>query len=183
MQFTDKLLPKNLYGGYLKPEGVIVHYMSAINADKIGLDNSDPYDVDVCIDILKYYKVSAHVLIDRFGRKYRCVPFDRIAWHAGASLLNGRAKCNDWCLSVELLSTGKPGIDGVPAYEIYQLESCIELLQDWQRQFGIEKRNVAGHDLVRQNAIDAGVLIRGQPPAKKYDPGPHFPWHRVAEAL
>src|SRR5690606_13911019 len=66
VNYVQKILPKECYGWNrpaLLPEGIVDHYISAINANVLGLDNSDPFDIDVCIEILKYYHFSAHILI------------------------------------------------------------------------------------------------------------------------
>jgi AmpD protein len=47
-------------------------------------------------------KVSAHCLIDRDGRVTQYVPFDQRAWHAGQSTFDGRERCNDFSVGIEL---------------------------------------------------------------------------------
>ena len=47
---------------------------------------------------LKGLRVSAHLLIDRLGALTQFVSFDRRAWHAGVSCLEGRERCNDLSL-------------------------------------------------------------------------------------
>jgi N-acetyl-anhydromuramyl-L-alanine amidase AmpD len=190
MEFIQRILPTNCYGSNpakhpdLVPSGIINHFISAIDAHKIGLDSSDPYDVDVCIEILKYYKISAHTLICRKGNVYQLVPFNKQAWHAGESLLNGRPRCNEWCLSIEHISTGKPSIDGDPAYPEPQILASIDVHRYWARKYGIRQKDVAGHEHIRDAARRGGILTRaGEVPAKKHDPGPHFPWARVLEVV
>jgi N-acetyl-anhydromuramyl-L-alanine amidase AmpD len=185
MQFIQKPLPPECYSKYtLEPEGGLAHFISGIDAHKISLANPDPFDVDLCINILKYYKFSAHVLMDRAGILYQLMPFNRRAWHAGESLLNGREKCNDWCLSVEIISTGQP-YKGQPAYTEAQVLSTVRLFSYWKQNHPkITDETISGHDTVRRNAIVAGIKTsKGKTPDIKYDPGPNFPWLRIREAI
>lgn len=45
-------------------------------------------------------KVSYHCLINRDGTRCRMVPDTEIAWHAGASVFQGRSRCNDFLLGL-----------------------------------------------------------------------------------
>ena len=47
-------------------------------------------------------RVSAHCLISREGQVTQFVPFSKRAWHAGQSILDGREKCNDFSIGIEL---------------------------------------------------------------------------------
>ena len=47
-------------------------------------------------------RVSAHCLIRRDGHIIQFVPFNHSAWHAGLSSFQGRAKCNDYSIGIEL---------------------------------------------------------------------------------
>lgn len=185
MDFIQRLLPENCYGSNplkyadLVPGGIIDHYISATGAAQIGLSNKDPFSVDVCIEILKHYRISAHILIDRLGNKYQMVPFNKQAWHAGESLLSGRERCNQWTIGIEHISTGEPFGDE-PAYTEPQIISSIEAHEYLAIKYGIRQKNVAGHDHVRDAARRAGILTKdNKTPAKKYDPGPLFPWERI----
>jgi N-acetyl-anhydromuramyl-L-alanine amidase AmpD len=185
MQFIQKPLPQECYSKHiLIPEGAIAHFISGTGADRIGLANPDPFDVDLCINILKFYKFSAHVLIARDGTPYQLVPFDRRAWHAGESLLAGRPSCNDWCLSAEIISTGEP-YKGQPAYTEAQILTTVRLFNYWKQNHPkITDETISGHDTVRRNAIAAGIKTsKGKTPDIKRDPGPNFPWLRIREAI
>lgn len=50
-------------------------------------------------------RVSAHCLIRRDGEIVQYVPFDQRAWHAGVSLYQGRERCNDFSIGIELEGT------------------------------------------------------------------------------
>ncbi len=49
--------------------------------------------------------MSAHCLIRRDGEIVQYVPFDQRAWHAGVSLYQGRDRCNDFSIGIELEGT------------------------------------------------------------------------------
>ena len=51
---------------------------------------------------LRELQVSAHFLIRRDGECVQFVPFERRAWHAGASNWRGRERCNDFSIGIEL---------------------------------------------------------------------------------
>jgi N-acetyl-anhydromuramyl-L-alanine amidase AmpD len=163
----------------LMPEGIINHYISGIYADQIGLDNRNPFDVDLCIALLKYYKFSAHILIDREGVPYQLVHFSKQAYHAGISLFNGREDCNAWCFGIEHISTGEP-YNGEPAFTEAQIETSRAVHRELMEVYNIPRHMVGSHRQIRQAAIDAGMKDRrGRVPPKKYDPGPHFPWGKI----
>jgi N-acetylmuramoyl-L-alanine amidase len=51
-------------------------------------------------------RASAHVIIGREGQLVQLVPFDRMAWHAGASAWEGRIGLNRYALGIELDNAG-----------------------------------------------------------------------------
>ena len=56
--------------------------------------------------------VSAHFLVRRDGRIIQFVPCGRRAWHAGVSSWQGRSRCNDFSIGIEL-----DGSDNMPFAE------------------------------------------------------------------
>ena len=89
------------------------------------------------------------------------VPFDRRAWHAGASRYGSRGNCNDFALGIEL-----EGTDEEP-YEEAQYRTLVRACRDLASHYPIV--DVVGH---------ADIA-----PGRKTDPGPHFDWHRLRAAL
>jgi N-acetyl-anhydromuramyl-L-alanine amidase AmpD len=107
-------------------------------------------------------KVSAHYVVDRDGTLYRCVPDDRRAWHAGGSVLAGRANVNDYSIGIELA-----GFASRP-YPEAQIDALVELcVALCLRHPAITVDRIVGHEHV------------AMPPGRKTDPGPHFPWDTV----
>ncbi len=106
--------------------------------------------------------VSAHLLIRRDGQPIQYVSFERRAWHAGVSSFQGRERCNDYSIGVELEGTETtPFTDA--QYRI--LAACTLSLR--ARYPAITPERICGH-----SDIAAG---------RKTDPGPAFDWRRYRE--
>jgi len=139
---------------------VVLHYTSA------GLDRS--------LALLSRGGVSSHYLITDQSppRVYRLVDETRSAWHAGQSQWYGRTWLNGTSIGIEIVNGGwHAGPDGEPLWEPYaepQILTLIALLRDIVQRHGIEPRNIVGHSDVA--------------PGRKQDPGPLFPWRRLAQA-
>lgn len=168
--------------------GVIIHYFSAKNVDAENMFNMYACR-DLFIDLnlkkdkrLKYMTddrwpdgrmfASAHVLIGRNGEVWKLVEFNKQAYHAGASLLNGRQGCNKWTLGVELVGSIDSG------FTIQQYTSLTELLKYLQAEYRFPTENVAGHDSVRWAAIQEGSKKRPKydPSGRKNGQGDNFDW-------
>lgn len=109
---------------------------------------------------LRPLRVSAHFLIGRDGLITQFVSANRRAWHAGVSSFEGRERCNDFSIGVEL-----EGSDFVP-FEAAQYDSLAALTLALQRRYGL--RAVTGHEHIA--------------PGRKTDPGPFFDWQRFRQA-
>lgn len=103
-------------------------------------------------------RVSAHFLIRRDGELVQFVGCNDRAWHAGASLWKGRARCNDFSIGIEL-----EGTDDLP-YAAAQYTTLARLVRALRRAYPIA--DVAGHCDIA--------------PGRKSDPGPAFDWGRLA---
>lgn len=110
---------------------------------------------------LKDVRVSSHFLIRRDGGIVQFVPCAQRAWHAGVSSWQGRSRCNDFSIGIEL-----EGSDYVPFTE-HQYAALARLTRRLQRAYPI--RSIAGHSDIA--------------PVRKTDPGPHFDWPRYRAAL
>lgn len=108
--------------------------------------------------------VSAHFLITRDGRLLQFVDIFARAWHAGESRWQGRSRCNDFSVGVEL-----EGCDELP-FELAQYARLTSLLKDlFQRLPALNTTRLVGHSDIA--------------PTRKTDPGPHFDWVQVRKAL
>jgi AmpD protein len=109
---------------------------------------------------LRGMRVSAHLLIDREGRITQYAGFDARAWHAGESSFDGRTRCNDFSIGIEL-----EGCDEQPFTDA---------------QYGALGR--VAHALLRSYPRLSPARIVGHSdiaPGRKTDPGPHFDWPRL----
>lgn len=98
--------------------------------------------------------VSAHYVIARDGRLFRCVPDDKRAYHAGVSECFGYFDVNHWSIGVEL--EDKSDTDPYPDA---QLEALLGLLEDLARRYQIPLNRIVSH---------ADVAM---PRGRKVDPG------------
>lgn len=105
-------------------------------------------------------RVSAHFVIRRDGRLQQFVGVNRRAWHAGASAWEGRSRCNDFSVGIEL-----EGLEGC-GFDAAQYRELVRLICDLRRVLPL--RAVAGHEHVA--------------PGRKRDPGPGFEGWRLAHA-
>lgn len=141
-------LPPNKFGG---------PYINDLFLGK--LDPSiDPYFEDIY-----QLRVSAHCLIRRDGEIIQYVPFDKRAWHAGVSNYNGRKKCNDFSIGIEL-----EGADHIP-YETIQYQRFAELTKLLKNRFNDIGDNIVGHCDIA--------------PGRKTDPGESFNWDKYRSLL
>lgn len=107
-------------------------------------------------------EVSAHYVIDVDGRILQLVDERARAWHAGQSRWGPVEDLNSLSIGIELVN------DGASAFPDAQITVLIQLLRDLTQRLRIPPANVLGH---------ADVA-----PRRKRDPGPLFPWERLAEA-
>jgi len=109
-------------------------------------------------------RVSTHVLIRRDGERVQYVPFDRRAWHAGVSSFQGRERCNDFSIGIELEGSVNQAFTDV---QYRQLASVTqELLAHYPR---LKRQRIAGHSDIA--------------PGRKQDPGPYFDWQRYISLI
>lgn len=109
-------------------------------------------------------KVSAHLLIKRGGEITQYVPFDKRAWHAGVSSYQGRERCNEFSIGIEL-----EGADDIPYTEAQyrQLAAAIKtLLKTYPK---LSQQRIAGHSDIA--------------PGRKTDPGASFDWKKLRQML
>jgi len=135
-------LPPSQYGG----NGIIELFTNQLNPDE------HPYYAQIYM-----HKVSAHFLIRRHGELIQFVSCLDRAWHAGLSHWQGRERCNDFSIGIEL-----EGSD-FEAFEPSQYLTLQHLIQQLQSTYQI--KGVTGH-----SDISSG---------RKTDPGPYFDWSQV----
>lgn len=137
---------------------IVVHYTSG--------------DLERSLEILKGDGVSSHYLIGESPATiYRLVDENRRAWHAGDSQWKGRTWLNSSSIGIELVNRGY--IEGEQGrlwypYPDAQIDALIVLLKDIMQRHGLKPGAIVGHSDIA--------------PQRKVDPGPLFPWKRLAEA-
>jgi len=165
------------HGGRLEPEYLVMHYTAGGSLQE---------SVDWLAQSAS--KASAHIVIGRDGRVVQQVPFDTVAWHAGASSWEGRLGLNRWSIGIELDNAGRLVPHGrkwrswfggsfntsdvleathkhesAPAgwhlYTPVQIAVALELASFLVEQYHL--RDVIGHEDIS--------------PGRKSDPGPAFP--------
>ncbi len=103
-----------------------------------------------------HLRVSAHCLIRRDGEIVQYVPFNKRAWHAGVSCYQGREKCNDFSIGIELEGTD------TQAYTDAQYQQLAAITRTLIELYPAIADNMTGHCDIA--------------PGRKTDPGSAFDW-------
>ncbi|MDC8830180.1 1,6-anhydro-N-acetylmuramyl-L-alanine amidase AmpD [Alteromonas gilva] len=123
----------------------------------------DPDEHPFYADIA-HLRVSAHCVIRRDGVIEQYVPFNCRAWHAGISSFQGRSKCNDYAIGIEMEGTDET------AYTKAQYASLITLSEAIIKCYPhITLGRIVGHNDIA--------------PGRKTDPGIAFNWPGFRQAL
>jgi len=138
-------LPPGQFGG----SAVVDFFLNRLDCD------AHPF-----FDALRGVRVSAHFFIRRDGSLIQFVSTLARAWHAGESSFEGRPRCNDFSIGIEL-----EGTDALP-YTDAQYATLAALTQTLRQRHPL--RAVRGHEHVA--------------PKRKTDPGASFDWPRYLQA-
>ncbi|HEY8036097.1 MAG TPA: 1,6-anhydro-N-acetylmuramyl-L-alanine amidase AmpD [Methylobacter sp.] len=134
------------------------HYIDRLFCNQLDPDEH-PYFKDVY-----QLTVSAHLLIKRDGSCVQYVPFDKRAWHAGKSTYEGRERCNDFSIGIEL--EGTEFVDYTDQQYV-QLAAVTRILLEAYPKLSAQR--ITGHSDIA--------------PGRKTDPGASFDWQRLLELL
>ena len=130
-------------------------------------------DLPNSIRVLTQNEVSSHYLLTDHAspRIMRLVDEFQRAWHAGPSSWKGNRMLNASSIGIEIVHPGaRIGPDGQREYLPFppaQIDALIPLVQDIVRRHQIRPERVLGHAEIQ--------------PQTKQDPGPTFPWKRLAD--
>ncbi|CAG0985210.1 N-acetyl-anhydromuramoyl-L-alanine amidase [Methylophilaceae bacterium] len=138
-------LPPRQYGG----NGVIELFTNQLDPA------AHPYYTEI-----HHLKVSSHFLIRRDGNVIQFVSCEQRAWHAGQSSWQGRERCNDFSVGIELEGSDLDPFEDLQYLELNRLIEALKL------KYPIEA--ITGHSDIA--------------PGRKTDPGPYFYWSRVIPA-
>lgn len=108
--------------------------------------------------------VSAHLFINRHGGLTQFVRLGERAWHAGVSRFQGRERCNDFSIGIEL-----EGCDSRPF-----------TTRQYQRLAVLTRALLAACPAITPARIVGHQDIA---PGRKTDPGPFFDWTHYRELL
>jgi AmpD protein len=109
-------------------------------------------------------QVSSHLLLRRDGEIVQYVPFGKRAWHAGKSCYDGRERCNDFSIGIEL-----EGSDDT-RYEPRQYQQLARVIVALMAAYpSLSTSRIAGHSDIA--------------PGRKTDPGPGFDWQKLHALL
>lgn len=127
-------------GGFMEPSGAIMHYTAGFTAESAIATLCNPAA-----------KVSAHLVIDLDGTITQLVPFNRVAWHAGPSKLDGKTGCNSFTIGFEFVNPGyfRIGKDG-------------KTVMDWEGKSPVPAATRALYDLsirAPNSKIGGGTFI------------------------
>lgn len=115
--------------------------------------------------------VSAHYMVWEDGRVIQMVGEDKRAWHAGVSCWQGDDDLNSRSIGIEIVNGGHDVrlTDGsLEPFPQAQVDAVIELCSGILERWDIPNSRIVGHSDIA--------------PARKEDPGEHFPWARLAAA-
>ena len=132
-----------------RPDFLILHYTGMANAEAALARLCDPTA-----------EVSAHYVVLEDGGIIQMVKEDRRAWHAGAARWQDESDLNSSSIGIEIVNYGHDG--HLPTYPQAQINSVIALCRDI-----ITRNKIAAHRVLAHSDVA---------PARKRDPGEHFPW-------
>lgn len=155
-----------------RPEGALVELLVIHNISLPAGEFGGPHIADLFTNRVDFHahpsfadlrglEVSSHFLIRRDGRVLQFVGCGQRAWHAGASRFQGRDRCNDFSIGIEL-----EGSDLV-AFSTVQYEALAALTAALRARYPLTA--VTGHEHIA--------------PGRKTDPGPCFDWDLYARKL
>ncbi len=108
-------------------------------------------------------QVSPHILIKRSGEIVQFVPFHERAWHAGQSNYQGRDRCNDFSIGIELEGTDTDNFEDIQYQQLAQLVNAL------QTTYPATSEHITGHSDIS--------------PGRKQDPGTGFDWSKLKSQL
>ena len=112
--------------------------------------------------------VSAHYLVrDDPPTVYRLVDENRRAYHAGVSSWQGQTQLNAASIGIEIVNLGDTKSGEYAEYPKAQMDVVMALVKDIVKRHAIRPDRIVGHSDIA--------------PQRKVDPGPRFPWKRLAD--
>lgn len=138
-----------------QPDTILLHYTGMVDAASALARLCDPAA-----------EVSSHYVVEENGTVVQLVPEAHRAWHAGLGSWAGEEDFNSASIGIEIVNGGHDY--GLPAYPDAQIDAVIALCRDIMDRHDIGLHRILAHSDIA--------------PARKQDPGEHFPWRRLAAA-
>jgi N-acetylmuramoyl-L-alanine amidase len=110
---------------------------------------------------LRRTQVSAHYVVGKNGQVIHMLNDYLRSWHAGTSKWGSVTDMNSCSIGIEIDNNGKE------PFTEPQIKSLLLLLAQLKKTYNIPQANFIGH---------ADIA-----PGRKPDPGPYFPWKRLAD--
>jgi N-acetylmuramoyl-L-alanine amidase len=138
---------------------------------------------------------SAHVVVGRNGQVVQLVPFDVVAWHAGASSFGNRTGLNKYSIGIEIDNAGRLTQTAssdfltwfgkrIPQEDAVQGVHRNESQPTWWHAY-TEQQIERVSDLVKLliETYPISVIVGHEEiaPGRKTDPGPAFPLDRLRD--
>lgn len=155
---ASAFLPSPNFGerrGPIRPDCILLHYTGMPSAEGALALLRDPAS-----------EVSAHYFVREGGEVAQLVEESKRAWHAGAGSWAGQTDLNSASVGIEIVNPGHDG--GSPPFPRRQIDAVIGLCRDIASRWGIRPERILAHSDIA--------------PARKRDPGEHFPWDVLARA-
>lgn len=115
--------------------------------------------------------VSSHYLVNDYPPTiYRLVDETRRSWHAGVSSWQGQTQLNAASIGIEIVNRGYRDENGERVWYDYppaQIDAVVALVKKIVAEHRIRPDRIVGHSDIA--------------PQRKIDPGPRFPWKRLAD--
>jgi hypothetical protein len=183
-------LPPHCYPGRpIRTEGLVIHYISLINADPENWDNPQRIWEFLCDFNRPHNKRmygtweglppqrmygSYNWLITGMGDRITLVPEGQEVWHAGKSYFRGKKNCNKFTAGVALVAAPQAGREY--GFTEGHYRATAELILDT----GFE-HTVTTHERVRKEYMQRHPEDDQVKP--KHDPGPTWDWSRINRYL
>ena len=130
-------------------------------------EKTDAKALDCLTDGNAEHPVSSHYLVGRRGRIYAIVDEENRAWHAGPGFWHGIRDVNSASVGIEISNRGIDAKGRPVPFTDSEIDAVITLCTNICARYKIAQRDVVGH---------SDVALR-----RKIDPGPLFPWAKLAE--
>jgi N-acetylmuramoyl-L-alanine amidase len=160
-------LSRNAKGREPRIRYLVLHYTALDDAQSLSVLTADAVSVHYLV-MREPFKREGHA--NEKPYVYALVPENERAWHAGLSHWQRASDLNDSSIGIEISNRGPLDADWHTwdRFDDAQIEAVTRLAHDIITRYGISPTRVVGH---------ADIA-----PQRKQDPGPVFPWERLAKA-